>query len=405
MLKIRIASVLWSAALASSALMAQAPPNAPARGPAPGEVEVDPINCWWRTSKGAVELGERFTLTLTCGVVETNRNKVLVDPNQLDATALPLTPFEVVAGTRHEDVLAPPWRYFQYDYTVRIIGNGFFGQDLDIPRLTVKYTMRSSTGDNEGREQTYVLPALPMRILSLVPPKTADIRDASRETFADMEARRQRATEELVAAAVAFGFVVVLLALALARMVGQSRKRKPAAVRALPPATLLGACLGAIRRLRSDVAHDGWTADRTARALAVLRVAAAVALGRTVAQSVVDTDTPAREGQVLLQRGIIRSRRAMISAATSPESIERRLATTATRRRASTLTATLEQLREPLHVFSSTRYGRREELNTADLDAALENGEKAIRRMRLMSLWPMRMRGAAVAAWAVVWLR
>jgi hypothetical protein len=137
----------------------------------------------------------------------------------------------------------------------------------------------------------------------------------------------------------------------------------------------------------------------------VLRVAAAVALGRTVAQSVVDTETPAREGQVLLQRGIIRSRRAMISAATSPESIERRLATTVTGRRASALTATLEQLREPLRVFSSTRYGRREELNTAALDAALENGEKAIRRMRLMSLWPMRMRGAAVAAWAVVWLR
>jgi hypothetical protein len=153
------------------------------------------------------------------------------------------------------------------------------------------------------------------------------------------------------------------------------------------------------------VTHDGWTAERTARALAVLRVAAAVALGRTVAQSVVDTDTPAREGQVLLQRGIIRSRRAMISAATSPESIERTLATTGTGRRASALAATLEQLREPLRVFSSTRYGRREELNTAALDAALENGEKAIRRMRLMSVWPMRMRGAAAAAWAMAWLR
>src|SRR5260370_36286 len=31
-------------------------------------VQVDPIRCWWRTSAGAVRIGETFDLRLTCAV-------------------------------------------------------------------------------------------------------------------------------------------------------------------------------------------------------------------------------------------------------------------------------------------------------------------------------------------------
>ena len=180
-------------------------------------------------------MGERFALTLTCGAVEIDRNTVVVDPTQLDGGALALSPFEVVATTRHEDVVAPPRRYFQYDYTVRIVGPTFFGQDVDIPALSIKYNIVSKAGGTEGRDQIYILPALPLRVQSLVPGKAADIRDASRETFADREARRRRATEELVAAVVAGAFAIVLVGLAFAPLVGRYRRKVGIASRPLPP--------------------------------------------------------------------------------------------------------------------------------------------------------------------------
>ena len=54
---------------------------------------------------------------LTCGVIETTGIKVVPAVNQLEPGALSLTPFEVVSGGRHEDIVVPPWRYIQYEYT------------------------------------------------------------------------------------------------------------------------------------------------------------------------------------------------------------------------------------------------------------------------------------------------
>jgi hypothetical protein len=403
-----IACVLLSAVLNGVSASAQAPQKAPP--PVGGGVEVDPINCWWRTDKTAVEVGERFTLTLTCSVVETNSNKVAVDPNQLDPSALSLAPFDIVGGTRHEDVLALPWRYFQYEYTVRIVGTTFFGLDVDIPALNLKYNILSKAGDSQGRDQMYILPALPMRVLSLVPSKTEDIRDVSSESFGSMEARRRRGTEELVAAAVALAFAIVLLGLALGRLVGRYRKKGPVASRALPPSTILAACLGAIRRLQSEIAGEGWTPDRAAHACAVFRIAAAVALGRTVAQSPAGRDAAVREGQVPVRTGIVRPRRALISAATSPETFKRKPASPAIGRRQGALAVILEEIHQGLSVFSATRYSRGATLDTAALDTALDNGASAIRRLRRMTLGrkhptvPLAKAAAAAVAGAV-WLR
>ena len=193
---------------------------APQKPHAPGDVEVEPIACWWKTDRNAVHVGERFTVTLTCSFVETNAIKVVPDLNQLEPTTVALQPFEVVNGVRHEDIRTPPWRYIQYEYTTRIIGDTFFGKDVDIPGVKVTYHIQSSIGGgSEGRDQTYALPPLAMRVNSLVPKKAADIRDTSTDTFADIETRRLRSTGELVAAAISFGFAVVLVGLALVRVV------------------------------------------------------------------------------------------------------------------------------------------------------------------------------------------
>ena len=107
----RTAAVLAILSLAASATAQDAQ-----KGPRPGEVETAPIKCWWKTDTTAIRIGERFTVTLTCGVIETSSLKVVAGTNQLDPGAVQLTPFEVVSGVRRQDVVAPPWKYFQYQY-------------------------------------------------------------------------------------------------------------------------------------------------------------------------------------------------------------------------------------------------------------------------------------------------
>src|SRR5713226_4967152 len=134
----------------------------------PGDNAMDPIRCWWKTDKDAVLVGEQFTLTLTCAVLETSRLKVVADAKQFDPAALQIKPFELLGGIRHEDVQSPPWHYFQYDYTARLLGEEFFGQDVGIPAMKITYSIQSAkSGHTEGPDQTIVLPELPVRVLSI----------------------------------------------------------------------------------------------------------------------------------------------------------------------------------------------------------------------------------------------
>src|SRR5712692_6251995 len=207
---LRVAAIVLSCSVLFGGALAAQAPGPDARN---NESVPDPIKCWWKTDKSAVEIAEQFTLTLTCGVSEARGAKIVPKMEQLDPGAVQLAPFEVIGGTRHEDIQAPPWRYFQYEYTLRLIDEDSFGQDVDIPALTVTYNSQSEVaGASEGRDQMYVLPELPMHIMSLVPKKANDIRDSARESFAAPKARLFRASAEFIAAGIFFGFSVLMLA-------------------------------------------------------------------------------------------------------------------------------------------------------------------------------------------------
>ncbi len=360
------------------------------------EVELDPITCWWKTDRSAVHVGEQFTLLLTCSVIDTARVRVEADASKLDPAAIALVPFEVLGGTRFRDIQASPRRYFQYAYTMRLIGDEFFGLDVDIPSMQVTYNVIVTSGNQtngeqtEGVERLYVLPSLPIRVLSLVPATATDIRDPSSGTFADIETRRFRATEALVAAGISFGFAVVLVGLAAVRIVGRYRTRMPTVARLLPSGRVLKGCLRAVDQLRSDVVRAGWTPELAQRALALLRIGGAVALGRPVAQAVVDGDVPQVEGQLELRKGRLRPRRTMVSAPTTAAAIATQLANGSGRGPGPRTTAVLEGIHDSLRVFSAARYGRNGQLERDELDAALDHGASAIRRLYVMKLWPMR---------------
>ena len=358
----------------------------PKRGPRPGEVESDPIRCWWKADRSAIRVGEQFQLVLTCGVIETSTIKVVPVVNQLEPGAISLTPFEAVAGERREDVIVSPWRYIQYEYSMRLLNEGFFGQDVNIPALTVTYNVQlPGAGTSEGRDQGYVLPALPMRVLSIVPRAASDIRDASGQTFANVESRRNRATAELVAASIAFAFAAVLAALALVRLAGRFRIRDPKVIRPLASSTMLRGAMRTLRAARREAAREGWSTPLMARAIAALRVAGSVALGRQVAQLHVANGKPERVGQLEVRSGLIRRKRVLLSGATTPAAL---LAAIENGNGASSR-ATLQPIMDALQAFSVAVYGRAGEADTQALNNAADEAMATVRRMWLRSMVPL----------------
>ena len=381
-------------AVARPAARPAATPPAPRLPPKAGQVESDPIRCWWKTDRTSVRVGETFGLTLTCGVIEAGPIAVVPALTQLEGGAIQLTPFEVVSATRRADVMAAPWRYVQFEYAVRLLNDGYFGQDVNLPAVTVTYNLKSAGADSTGREQSYVLPALPMRILSLVPRAAGDIRDASTLTFAEIESRRYYATAARVAAAIALVFAAVFAVLAVVRFAQRFRVRTPAAARPVPAASVLAGCATTLRDVQRDARSEGWSPELARRALPAMRIAGASALGRPIAQQYVASDVTTREGQVVVKTGTLGMGRAMVSAATTPAAI----ATALDGRPSggSRARGAMRQLGESLQAFGRAAYGRRSDqgsqpVDSAELDRAMESALEAVQRLRVGALWPMRM--------------
>ena len=266
-------------------------------------VEVEPITCWWRTSTSAVRSGEPFGLTLTCAVVETEANKVVPDFSKLDQTVVQLPPFEVIGGTHPGDLVTPGKRFFQYDYRLRLIAEDAFGNDVAIPPLEISYRIESKVtgGDvTQGRDQSYSLPRASVRLISLVPDDTSDIREAPVSMFTGIENRESRANLMQTVAGVLFGLAGVV---AIVMLIGMLRRKAPksaAAAAHLGPRPLLGAVakeLDEVQRAR----RGGWPPELVCRALAALRIAGAYATNRAVGQIPAKAAEIPREGVVVVR--------------------------------------------------------------------------------------------------------
>jgi hypothetical protein len=383
--------------------VAPAAAQSPAGGGSAGGVDTNPMNCWWATDRNAVRIGEPFGLTLTCRVMETARAAVVPNVSEIEPTSIQLTPFDVLEGTRHEDIVTPPWRYLQFVYTVRLLGEEFFGRDVAIPPTNVTFRIRTGGADAaEGAEHTYVLPSIPVRILSLLPAQAADIRDPSADTFGDVEARRFRSTVGLVAAAILLGFAAVLLVIAALRAMERFRKRGPSVERTVSGRAVLGGCLREVDRVRAEAVRDGWTPGLAARALAPFRVAAAMALSQPIAQTLVTGDAPTREGQVAVRYGMLRRRRALVSAPTTTEAIDRVRAAGNGSRPLRMNDDLLDQIRETLAGLNAVRYGRNGGVDVLELDETLDKGAGALRRLRVSQQWRARAADAVAKSAAAI---
>src|SRR3954467_13595844 len=190
--------------------------------------QTDPLQCWWRTSAGAVRVGEPFTVVLTCAVLETDAATVVVDQTRLEPSVVQFAPYEVLGGSHGADLRTDQRRFFQYEYRLRLIADGMFGKDVALPETKISYRVQSKVGQKtslQGRDQTYMMPAQSMKVLSLVPSDASDIRDtSSAETFSDIDQRAFRANLFTVIGSVLFVLAGLMTLLALVRLFQRYRK-------------------------------------------------------------------------------------------------------------------------------------------------------------------------------------
>lgn len=295
----------------------------PAQPPPPTAAQlrpggIDPIRCWWQSSTGAITIGEAFNVVLTCAVIETPSMQVVADESRLGVASIQMAPFEILGGSHPADAHRLQRRFFQYHYQLRLIGADAIGRDVNVPALSIPYRVHSRVGAAaalEGRDLTYLMPALPIKVLSLVPKEAIDIRDGSDASLGAVESLRFRGSmfEILAIALGAIGLVMAVLALVpLAR---GSRTAGPATGNRLPERAVAAAAARELVDVQSVAAGEGWTDATVARALAAVRVIAALAIHHPISEKTLKVGAPVPEGRMAVSHGRIKGMRAAVSSA------------------------------------------------------------------------------------------
>ncbi len=368
-----------------------AAPSAASRGGAPGTVEAEPIACWWRTSAGAVRVGELFTLVLTCAVIETSTTTVVPDVSRLDPSVLQMPPFDVVDGRRETDLRTALRRFIQFNYTLKVINDDAMGKDVSIPTLIMSYKVQSRATEGaaaiEGRDRQYILPSLPIRVLSLVPAGATDIRDQPAGSFRDIDTRRFRANVFNVVAIALFALSAVLFAAPLVRGWRRRQAQTPSARRMVSDMAILRGVKRELSAIHDERGARGWSPEPVSRALAALRIAAGFALSRPASQAVFVPGGRIDSGQLLVYARRVGGGAALVSGSVTPEALAGAVTQGNLRGEQA---ARLGDLRTALSQLTTAAYGRSGILDTAALNAALASGRGEVERLVEENSWTAR---------------
>ena len=353
-----LAAAVAVAAAAGSAAAQQPGPEVDSR---PINVELDPIACWWRTSVAAVRVGEPFSIVLTCAVVESGLTTVVPDQSEIEPTALQLPPFEMMGGTRFSERRDADHRFFQYEYRARLIQENAFGTDVALPQVGIKYRIQTRLPDGsavDGREQLYVMPPLSIRVLSLVADDAPDIRDATQQTFADVDAQSFRGNLLRLVGVLLFGLAAIMALQALVRATRQVANPGDTARQLIPAALVLRQVARELRAVQGRRTQEGWSDALVGRALTALRIVGAYALARRTGQaaaSATSHDPQSRDGHLLVNGGWFGDAGVLVSGAVTAATLGNAIgdATPGSPRRLH-----LEDLQTALARFAAVQYRR-----------------------------------------------
>ena len=330
------------------------------------DVSVAPIECWARTSTNAVRAGELFTMILTCAVLETQATTAVPDQSQLDPAAIQLPPFDVVGGSQAANVITSSRRFFQYEYTLRFLGEEF-GTEVAVPGPTVTYRVQSRVQQGaavESREREYVLPSPRIRILSLVPAGMTEIRDPAPETFRAIQDRRFRAGMLRIGAFASFALTGVMVLWAVAGLLRRTGPQRSATARIASESAVLRGIQRELEAVRRERLAAGWTRDLAARTLAAARLTATIAASRPVTQVPAPNGATPVTGQLLVRSRWPRPLATLVSGSATPDTLAP--------------ASDLAGLRSAMEQLTAVSYGR--ELSDAvPLDEALNSAERAAR--------------------------
>jgi hypothetical protein len=344
-------------------------------------VEVEPVTCWWRTSASSVRVGETFSVWLTCSVLETDGTRAVVDRSRLGSAAVQFPPYEVTGGSQSADYVTAGRRFMQYEYVLRLISEDAFGRDVPVPEMPITYRIESDVRQDaalQGREQTYVLPPLPMNVASLVPDTAMHIRESRVPTLAEIAAREFRARMFRLVAFILFAVAGLTIAVAAVRWTRQRLTEGHAAQQhLLSHRAVLSAVRRELRSLQGQT-RGGWSPDLVGRALAAARLVASYLAGQTVAQRELEGKTS--EGELLISGGLFKRRRVAVSGSTTAERLR-----AAQRPADSTLTAA--DLEDALRRLTAARYGRSESLDSSALGDALATCLRAVDGVAAKHTW------------------
>ena len=345
---------------------------------------VEPIRCWRQATSGAVTIGEPFRVILTCAVFESADAQVVPDESRLNVASIQMAPFEIIGGTHPPDVRRGYRRFFQYEYELRIISRDAIGQDVAVPALTVSYRIHSRVGAAaklEGRDLSYLLPALPIRVLSMVPADATDIRDASAASLAAVDELRSRSRMfELLAIAlgVLAGATALFALVPLARRTGRTEKVDRDVT---PERAILNAAAASLRDTQRRAAADRWSDDAIAAALSAMRVIAAVAAGSPISRKPLPPNGVTPDGRLRVDHGVFRRKAVSVSSAATTDDLA--------------ALSRFEKLRSALALLTAAMYRRAPERDPVAIDAAVGDaidlsGDLASERGRLKTLWARR---------------
>jgi hypothetical protein len=395
--------VLLGAMLASQvALAAQHDHVAPAQAnPAPGNAAPVPVNlgwepirCWRQSSAGAVTIGETFSVVVTCAVYEADNAQVIPDESRLNVASIQMAPFEILGGSHPPDVHRASRRFFQYDYQLRIIGPDAIGRDVNIPSLPISYRIHSRIGaaaSLEGRDLSYVLPMMPIKVLSMVPVDASDIRDASEASLAAVDSLRFQSSLFRVLAIVFAALAAAMIVLALVPLARPRSTVASAQRDGIPDHALMNRVADELGELQKHVA-GGWTDEMIARALSLMRIVAATAIGRPIShKTAVAGAVP--EGRLLVQSGLVNATRATISSSVTADDLSRAMAQSATL--STTRRQQLEGLQTAMISLTNGLYRQQPIRDSSTLDDSLRDAigvarEIARERSWVRTLWAKR---------------
>jgi hypothetical protein len=366
-------------------------PAAPAQQEPPLEKVLgwEPIRCWRQASAGAVAIGQSFTVTLTCAAYDADNARVIPDESRLGVASIQMAPFEILGGSHPPDVRRGSRRFFQYDYQLRIISRDAIGRDVNLPALTISYRIHSTVGAAamlEGRDLSYLMPMMPIKVLSLVPADAADIRDASEASLGAVESLRFRSNlfQVLTLAFTALAAIMVVLALVpLARSATATEGSEPGR---LPDRAVLARAASELADVQAQVARETWTDDLISRALGATRVVAAAAIDQPSSQQPVPAGGAVPDGRLLVKHGGIRAITATVSSPITADDLAR-----ARTRPGSPFSTTRQQqiegLQSGLSIMTAALYRKEPARDAAALDEAVRHAMAVAKQIATERSW------------------